>query len=277
MNFSNILHEIAKTDPEVFEKTDQRRNVLKNITRKVALTALPFAIGATFQKAYGKTTDTILNTLNFALSLEHLEYAFYVEAVKAIEDGMFPSVNTSSPAYMALKTIRDHEQAHVKFLKNGITAAGGTPVSAKTYDFTVGGALSTFTDYKTMLAVAQVMEDTGVRAYKGQAGTFLNNDLLTAALNIHSVEARHASHIRQMRATPAGGNAAVKPWITSNKSGVNNPDFDPSYAGEELTTQAGVNIINIGSSGISASAASEAFDEPLTDIQVLAIVAPFIS
>lgn len=274
MNFSNILNEIANIDPEVFEKTDQRRNVLKNITRKVALTGLPFAIGSTFQKAYGKTTDLIIDTLNFALTLEHLEAEFYKKAVSDAA-GLFPN----AAALGAFTTIRDHEVAHVNFLTAGINAASpgsAVPVNPGGYDFTLGGALPTFSDYKTLLAVAQVFEDTGVRAYKGQAGVFVKNDLLTAALNIHSVEARHASHIRQMRAAAAGGSAAVKPWITLNQSGVANPAFNPSYAGEETTTQAGVNIVNIGSSGVSANAASESFDEPLTKDQILAIVDPFI-
>jgi hypothetical protein len=73
----------------------------------------------------------------------------------------------------------------------------------------------------------------------------------------------------------------LKPWITLNYSGI---DFPPansainmSYAGEEVTTQAGVNIIGLGGNAyIDAKAASESFDEFLTKPQVLAIVAPFI-
>ena len=106
-----------------------------------------------------------------------------------------------------------------------------------------------------------------------------NNDVLTAALNIHSVEARHASHIRQMRKAngglvPAGVN--VKPWITGKQSGIDSPAVQASYDGEEITTQATIKIVNINGKTISADAASEAFDEPLTKEQVLEIVAPFI-
>jgi hypothetical protein len=128
-----------------------------------------------------------------------------------------------------------------------------------------------------LLAVSQAFEDTGVRAYKGQAGNLIsNNEVLTAALQIHSVEARHASHIRQMRKAngalvPAGVN--VKPWITGNQSGIGSPAVQAIYNGEDVTTQAGVNI---ATGGISAAAASEAFDEPLTKAEVLAIVDPFI-
>ncbi len=154
--------------------------------------------------------------------------------------------------------------------------------TAASFYFTSKGNFPTvFSDYGLFLAVAQTFEDTGVRAYKGQAGNLMsNNEVLTAALNIHSVEARHASHIRQMRKAngslvPAGVN--VKPWITLNQSGIGSSVVQASYNGEEITTQAGVNIVNIGGFTISASAASEAFDEALTKDQILAIVTPFLA
>ena len=133
--------------------------------------------------------------------------------------------------------------------------------------------------------MAQTFEDTGVRAYKGQAANLQSNRIvLTAALNIHSVEARHAAHIRQMRraldAAIPPSQKPLKPWITLNYSGIDFPPanaaIQPSYNGEELTTQAGVNIIGLGGAYNTASAASEGFDEPLTSAQVLAIVDPFI-
>jgi len=269
MNFKNILNEIAHADPEVFEKTNQRRDVLKDMGRKVALTALPFAIGSMLNEAYGKTTDVIIDTLNYALSLEHLEADFYKKAV-ADAAGLFPT-----PAALAAFTvIKDHEMAHVSFFTQRISNAGGTPDTAAVYDFTLGGTLPTFTDYDTLLAVAQVLEDTIVRAYKSIAGTFIKNDLLTTVLNIHSVKARHASHIRQMRRARG---ANVKPWITMSQSGVPYKAFTQSYMGEENTQQGNpaVSIINIGGKPISANVASEAFDEPLTKEEVLAIVGNF--
>jgi len=269
MNFNNILNEIAQADPEIFEKTSQRRDVLKGFGKKVALTALPFALGSMFQKAYGKTSDLIIDTLNFALTLEHLEAEFY-KMVITNSSGIIPS----QAALGALTTIRDHEIAHVNFLTSAITASGGMPVAKANYDFTAGGLFAdVFTNYGTLLAVAQAFEDTGVRAYKGQAGNLIaNNDVLTAALNIHSVEARHASHIRQMRKATG---ADVKPWITMNMSGIASTAVQPIYNGEETTMQAGVQITGIAPT-VSANAASEAFDEPLDKAAVLAIVGPFI-
>ena len=50
-----------------------------------------------------------------------------------------------------------------------------------------------------------MFEDTGVKAYKGQAGNLITSSkLFTAALRIHSVEARHAAEIRRLR--------GVKEW-----------------------------------------------------------------
>lgn len=73
----------------------------------------------------------------------------------------------------------------------------------------------------------------------------------------------------------------MKPWITLNYSGIEYPpaqaNINLSYAGEEVTTQAGVNIVGLGGNAfIDSKAASESFDEPLTKAQVLTIVTPFI-
>lgn len=287
MKIENIINEIESVDPEILGRLDGRRNAMKSFAKfsgKIALATLPLAFGSMLNKAYGSpsgTTDAITDVLNFALTLEFLEAEFYKAGYDAGVAGTL-AIPAGAPL-MAIKTIRDHEVAHVAFLKSAITSLGGTPVvkTAASFDFTAGNNFSTvFTDYALFLAVAQTFEDTGVRAYKGQASNLMsNNDVLTAALNIHSVEARHAAHIRQMRKAngglvPAGVN--VKPWITLNQSGIGSPAVQPSYNGEEVTTQAGVNIVNIGGFMISANAASEAFDEALTQDQVLAIVRPFL-
>lgn len=285
MNLQNIISEIEKKDPEVFDKLSDRRKAMKdfsNFAGKVALASLPFAFGSMFKKAYGQTPTDIIGVLNFALTLEYLESEFYIKGVAA--PTLIPA---GTPAVAALNKIKNDEVAHVAFLRGAITAAGGTPVTktAASFDFTARGNFPTvFTDYDVFLAVAQTFEDTGVRAYKGQAGNLMsNNDVLTAALNIHSVEARHAAHIRYMRrarqtANPANGLyvGVIKPWITLKNSNIGTAAVQASYNGEEITTQAGVNILSVGGQTFSAEAASEAFDEPLTKTEVEAIVAPFI-
>ena len=295
MNVNNILHEIEKVDPEVYERLDTRRHAMKRfsfIGKTLALAAVPAALGSMFKKAYGQTNNDVIDVLRFAFLLENLEAEFYKRVVTNAATIGVPA----GPALGALTVIRDHENAHVTFLRGVLMSLNVTPATytAASFDFTGGNGSGTgpfavaATNYGAMLAVAQAFEDTGVRAYKGQAPRLINNnDVLQAALQIHSVEARHASHIRQMRRNlpsgsliPAG--VTLQPWITLAQSGIDtgnagaNAAIQMIYAGEEMVTQATVPITNIGGATISANEASEAFDEPLTKAQVEAIVDPFI-
>lgn len=275
MNLFNIIKEIEQVDPEIHERLNPRRAAIKgfaNLGSKIAMAALPLAaMGGMFTKAYGQNQmpGTVEDVLNFALTLEYLEAEFYTKGVA--KSGLIPA----GAGLTALTTIRDHENQHVAFLKG---ALGSAAVPKPTFDFTAGGAFaSVFSDYDTFLAVAQVFEDAGVRAYKGQAGNLMGNkEVLTAALNIHSVEARHASHLRQMR--KARGVSSLKPWITgANDTGIG-AAVDPVYAGEDSKVQAGADITAFDGVGgkLSAAAATEAFDEPLSKDQVLAIASLFI-
>lgn len=278
MNLQHILTEIEKVDPEVYERLDTRRDSLRSfsgIGKKIALTALPFALGGLFKKAYGQTSSlpSVVDILNYALTLEFLESEFYKTAVGT--SGLIAASEMAS-----FTTIRDHEVAHVADLQATITKLSGTPVAMPKFDFTAGGAFKdVFSNYDTFLAVSQTFEDTGVRAYKGQANNanlMANNDVLSAALRIHSVEARHASHVRYLRRIKYN-DTTIKGWITGNTPTI--PAVAASYAGEDNTTQGGATITSLpGATGtVSASAATEAFDEPLTMAEVLAIVDPFIS
>ena len=124
-----------------------------------------------------------------------------------------------------------------------------------------------FRNYQTFLAVSQAFEDTGVRAYKGQAGNLRSNDMiLTTALQIHSVEARHAAMVRRLR--------GETPWIVGDSRGTLPAATQPVYNGEGNTTQGGVNVAAL--TGSSSKIASQAFDEPLTKEQVMAIASLFI-
>ncbi|QHL88963.1 ferritin-like domain-containing protein [Nibribacter ruber] len=279
MNIFNIIKEIEKVDPEVYDRLDPRRAVFKHFAgfgKKLAAAAVPLAFGSVLNKAYGQSTSSIREVLEYALALENLEYYFYKQAAAT---NLFPT----AAAKTAFETIRDHEEDHVAFLRSAITSLNSgapTTYTQASFDYSAGGLLSdTFTNYGTMLAVAQAFEDTGVRAYKGAAPSLISNDaVLQAALQIHSVEARHAAHLRRMRRDAAtGGVASNKPWITLKDRGGLPAAFQGIYDGEEVTTQAGVPITGtFGSVTITAEAASEAFDEPLTMAQVLAIVDPFI-
>ena len=282
MNLNNIFGEIEKVDADVYDRLNTRRKALKNFANlggKVALAAIPMALGSLFQKAYAGTTSTkesVIDILNYALTLEYLEAAFYNTALAS--SGLIPG----GAATAAIQTIAKHEDAHVLFLTNTIKTLGGTPVGTPTFDFSAGSGTGNgpfkdvFNSFELFLNVAQTFEDTGVRAYKGRAAEIvMGGAYLTAALQIHSVEARHAAHIRSMRRAYGSGIGNVKPWITGKMSGINSTAVQPSYDGEENTLQANVQIVGINGMAISMDAATEAFDEPLSKTQVLEIVGPF--
>jgi hypothetical protein len=123
------------------------------------------------------------------------------------------------------------------------------------------------------MTLAQGFEDTGVRAFKGQAGTLMSNDeILTAALRIHSVEARHASEVRRLR--------GLKGWVTGDE--VNVPAAlqqagvyagDSTWPSEGNTVQLGVDVGQFQ----GTDAGSEAFDEPITRDHALGIASQFIA
>ncbi|NCD68951.1 ferritin-like domain-containing protein [Mucilaginibacter agri] len=273
MNLFNIIDEIQNVDPEFQERISPRRDAIKNMTgfgTKLAAAALPFAFSALFKKAYGQTTSSVNDVLNFALTLEYLEAYFYNQGLA--QGALIPSADKGY-----FTTVAGHENAHVAFLKSVL---GSNAVSSPTFDLTAKGAFAdVLTNYNTYLAVAETFEDTGVRAYKGQAGNLLGNQIvLTAALQIHSVEARHASAIRYLRASKG---ATIKPWITGSATVYNDTGIsavNASYFGENNISQGGVDItsLNAVSGKTTYAAAVEAFDEPLDKASVLAIVSPFI-
>jgi hypothetical protein len=283
MNLQHILSQIENVDPEVYQKLDTRRNAMRRFRfagKVLAAAAVPAAFGSMFKKAYGQTGSSITDVLQYALTLEYLEAEFYTLAVEK-GTALFPSAE----GLQAFTTIRDHEVAHVNFLKTALTGIGAVPISKPTFDFSGGKGSGdgpfkdAFANYDLLLAVAQVLEDTGVRAYKGQADKLMSNkNVLQAALQIHSVEARHAAHIRYMRRNKPSPlvSGDVKPWITGKDSNIPATAVQPVYEGEEVTQQATIEIVNINGMNISMAAASEAFDEPLTMQQVLAIADPFL-
>ncbi len=152
----------------------------------LALGGMPRIAGAqdtTPETGFGSDVDV----LNYALTLEHLEYAFYRDGIDLFDfgtDGFGFAVNDQ------LAAIRDHEAAHVQTLTDVVGQLGGTPVAEGAYDFAAAYASDV-----AFLKTARALENTGVQAYDG-AGQYLSDPaLLTAAGTIVAVEARHASYL----------------------------------------------------------------------------------
>ena len=270
MNILNIIDKIGAVNFDNAPSKQTRRESLSNlggIGKNVAKAAIPATVLAAIPTlSNARTTDLITDTLNFALTLEYLESTFY---------NMGVSSGVIAAADMAIfQQIKKHENAHVTILQDTIMALGGTPVTTPNFDFTASGAFDPFNMYGDFLALSQAFEDTGVRAYKGQAGNLItNNDVLTAALQIHSVEARHASEVRRLR-KKNGLDANNKGWISGASRGTLPAATQAVYDGEDNVMQGGVNVTTITTVG--AAAIKEAFDEPLTMSEVLAIANLFI-
>ena len=131
-----------------------------------------------------------VDILNYALTLEHLEFAFYRDGLDKLGESAIAKLGDAE-TFSLLTAIRDHEQAHVDALTKAIGDLKGTAVQEATYDFGYGDAAG-------FLEVAMALENTGVAAYAGAAPSIGNKDLLAAALGIHSVEARHAAELNRL-------------------------------------------------------------------------------
>jgi rubrerythrin len=173
-------------------------------------TVAPFVSSAVAQQDEGD-----IDILNFALTLEYLEAAFYAQALRRVP-GLAGDVRSLATE------IRDNENEHVDALTATIKQLGGTPVKAPGVDF--GDA---FKSQRSFLKLAQTFEDTGVSAYNGAAPAIKSREVLAAAGSIVQIEARHAAAIRLLNGKqPAAGAfdpaldmqevlAAVKPFVKS--------------------------------------------------------------
>jgi hypothetical protein len=299
-------------EPDVAEMVVSRREAIRrgasagsSVMAALALGSVPVALAALAKEGRAQGTVTVQQVIDFALKLEIFENEFYKAVLgissSAAQNAAFATVRGMVPASAVptFQKIQQHEAAHVAFL-TGAGAKNTLNLTADSFDFTGGQGSGTgpfaqaTTNLQHLLLVAQAAEDTGVRAYKGQAGNLMSNGaVLEAALRIHSVEARHAAKIRRLR-RGTGAPEAVR-WsgtvrgegVAAAGVGANVPNppagavnaIAAVYAGEAVTTQGGANLLGIGNlpqgMTVTADAVTEAFDEPLTMSQVVAIVQPF--
>ena len=143
-------------------------------------------LGALPGTALGQSAKGDTAIINFALTLEYLEAEFYKEANE--------NAGLTGATQRFATLVQEHEDAHVTALQE---AAGSDAVKKPSFDFK-----GTTSAVDTFQATAIVLEDTGVRAYQGQAPNIKAPAILRAAISIHPVEARHAAWIRNIVGMP---------------------------------------------------------------------------
>jgi rubrerythrin len=163
------------------------------ITRSAFIARAAFAAGSLYgagavapvvERALAAETAGDVAIVNFALTLETIEAAFYKQALAA--------KGLSGPVKKALQEIAAHEDAHAGQLKQTLDQLGATASPApKTRFPSLGGQ-------RQVLDVAIQLEETGVGAYNGAAPLIESPDLLIAAGSIVQVEARHAAALREL-------------------------------------------------------------------------------
>ena len=125
--------------------------------------------------------------LNYAYALEQLEAAFYTAV---LEGSYYEGAEENEKQVLA--DLQKHEVNHRELFRAAI------PADALIPDLEVDFSAIDFTSRNSVLGTAKVFEDLGVSAYNG-AGQFIQStDYLLLAGKIVSVEARHASAIRDL-------------------------------------------------------------------------------
>lgn len=177
-NIDMVNPEMADIQVEGTERSDF---LLKGALAAGAIFGLgaisPFVRGAS-AKAGGTKGD--IEILNYALTLEYLESAFYKEGLKR--------AGATGALKELLTTISADEDAHVAALTGTIKKLGGKPVKAPKVAFD-------YSDTKGFTTLAESIENVGVSAYNGAAPMISSKEVLTAAGSIVQVEARHAAAI----------------------------------------------------------------------------------
>jgi hypothetical protein len=128
-----------------------------------------------------------LGIVNYALTLEYLEAAFYADVIKS---GLFKGDDLA-----LIKEIGSNENAHVDALEGTAKKLGGTPAPKPKTQFPIE-------DAQQVLMLAATVENLGAAAYLGQAAAIQSPEVLAAALSIHTVEGRHAAALNSLTDQP---------------------------------------------------------------------------
>lgn len=252
-----------------------RRALLRQAGR-AAVAALPLGLGAALPAIAG-TKSTSYDAVTQLLLVERLQLAFYTQGLAV--SGLIPAAQVAG-----FQRMQRHQTQHAAFLALALQNAGALVPAQPAFDFTgrhnvasnpvlFPNVLSTYDDF---LALAQQLEDLGVRLYKGLAFTISDDpQLARAALRLHAVEAQHSAHVRGLR---QGRGVAVQNWPSESDAVIVRPAGAQALTvaatgGEENAIQylsAGIQVpfanflLIRNNTAIHDPALAEAFDEPLT-------------
>jgi hypothetical protein len=225
------------------------------------------------------STEDATTALQLLAKVAYLQSAFYGTAL-----GTPVLVVTLTPAELeGIQLIASQENGRVEALKQllGPGAPAQPPQSA--YTFTAGpnaGAFpAVFSAKAEFFKVAQLLEDMGVRAFKGQVAALdANAAWRTTAVQMHQNEARHAAHVRRLR----GQNA----WITGASPGTGFTG-SATASGTQAAVAALVYGVTVADTTVASSSednrvqaaqrslSADAFDEPLDAAGVMAFLTLF--
>jgi hypothetical protein len=172
---------VAEAMAGLDETATTRGSMLRRAGTVVGIGAAAALLPGIASARNGGSKKNDVKILNFALTLEYLEAAFYAEALRMRYTGTvgrFASV------------VASHEATHVATLKSVL---GSKAVKSPSFDFK-----GTTRKWSTFLRTSKVLEDTGVAAYQGQAPLIHQNAVLAPAGAILAVEARHAAWVRDL-------------------------------------------------------------------------------
>ena len=178
---SNFSFEQLDTDGALAETADAAGAISRAgfLAAAAGGTAALLTVGTEEAMGQGSKDAAILN---YALTLEYLQSAFYTEAER------FKALKGDPER--AARVVGAVERAHVQAFRDVL---GKKAVKKPSFDFQ-----GTTEDPDAFLKTAVAFEDLAVAAYKGQAPALTANSALAAAVAIHSVEARHAAWMRYL-------------------------------------------------------------------------------
>lgn len=189
-------------DGAIRETAEATGTTRGDLLRKAGITGGGLMLGGAMMGALPATAlakggipKSDIAILNFALTLEYLEAAFYHEAATS---GALSGVTQSFAALVA-----QHEKTHVESLK---AVLGSKAVKKPKFDFQ-----GTTMNQGKFQSTSFVLENTGVHAYLGQAGKIKTPAILGAAATIVTVEARHAAAIAQIINSDPRGSHGITP------------------------------------------------------------------